>query len=295
MSLKTTIQRFADIRANEKSLVGILFLQSLLLGFSTSYYFVAANSFFIKQANIASIPLAYIIAGLTGIVLVAAFKQMLKKFGSITGYISVLLLFAVVCVVLFLGHLKFDATANTSLYIAYAGFVIVFPFASLFVLGFSGICLQLFNLLQSKRLLALIGIGEIVASIIGYLTVPFITKFTGNPVYLFLLSAVFIVASVFPVLQLYKQHESKLTNQQKDSVVRKFSWSIFSKEQFYISLAAVTFFSVLGIYFTDYAYLVSVRNLAKLSGLGIADIVAILFAIIKIGELVFSILFGKYY
>jgi hypothetical protein len=288
MSLKTTIQRFADIRANEKSLVGILFLQSLLLGFSTSYYFVAANSFFIKQANIASIPLAYIIAGLTGIVLVAAFKQMLKKFGSITGYISVLLLFAVVCVVLFLGHLKFDATANTSLYIAYAGFVIVFPFASLFVLGFSGICLQLFNLLQSKRLLALIGIGEIVASIIGYLTVPFITKFTGNPVYLFLLSAVFIVASVFPVLQLYKQHESKLTNQQKDSVVRKFSWSIFSKEQFYISLAAVTFFSVLGIYFTDYAYLVSVRNLAKLSGLGIADIVAILFAIIKIGELVFS-------
>lgn len=288
MSLKTTIQRFADIRANEKSLVGILFLQSLLLGFSTSYYFVAANSFFIKQANIASIPLAYIIAGLTGIVLVAAFKQILQKFGSITGYISVLILFAVVCVVLFLGHLKFDAAANTSLYIAYAGFVIVFPFASLFVLGFSGICLQLFNLLQSKRLLALIGIGEIVASIIGYLTVPFITKFTGNPVYLFLLSAVFIVASIFPVLQLYNQHKSKLTNQQKDSVVRKFSWSIFSKEQFYISLAAVTFFSVLGIYFTDYAYLVSVRNLAKLSGLGIADIVAILFAIIKIGELVFS-------
>jgi hypothetical protein len=288
MSLKTTIQRYADVRTNERSMVGILFLQSLLLGFSTSYYFVAANSFFIKQANVADIPLAYIIAGVVGIILVASFKYLLRKFGSITGYISVLLLFALACILLYWGHIQFDAQPQTSLYVAYVGFIIVFPFASLFVLGFSGICLQLFNLSQSKRLLALIGIGEVVASIIGYLTVPLITKLTGNPVYLFLLSALFVVASIFPVLKIFAQHKERFSKMQTSTTSRKFSWKLFTKDQFYISLAVVAFFSVLAIYFTDYAYLVSVRNLASLSGLAIADIIAILFCIIKIGELLFS-------
>lgn len=288
MAFKNIIQRYADVRSNERSMVTILFLQSLLLGFSTSYYFVAANSFFIKKANVADIPFAYIIAGIVGIILVAAFKTLLRKFGSITSYIAVLCLFALACVGLYWGHIQFDTKPQTSLWVAYAGFIIVFPFASLFVLGFSGICLQLFNLSQSKRLLALIGIGEVVASIFGYLTVPFITKATGNPLYLFLLSALFIVLSIIPVIKVYQANKEKFNAIQSAATVRKFSWQLLTKDQFYVSLAIVAFFSVLAIYFTDYAYLVSVRNLAQLSGFAIADIIAILFCIIKIGELLFS-------
>lgn len=288
MVFKNIIQRYADVRSNERSMVAILFFQSLLLGFSTSYYFVAANSFFIKKAKIADIPFAYIIAGVVGIILVAAFKTLLRKFGSITSYIAVLSLFALACIGLYWGHIQFDANPQTSLWVAYIGFIIVFPFASLFVLGFSGICLHLFNLSQSKRLLALIGIGEVVASIIGYLTVPFITKATGNPVYLFLLSALFIVLSIFPIIKIYQVNNEKFIAIQSAATVRKFSWQLLAKDQFYVSLAIVAFFSVLAIYFTDYAYLVSVKNLAQLSGFAVADIIAILFCIIKIGELVFS-------
>lgn len=288
MTFKNILQRYADVRFNERSMVAILFLQSLLLGFSTSYYFVAANTFFIKKANIADIPFAYIIAGIVGIILVAAFKTLLRKFGNITGYIAVLGLFALVCISLYWGHIQFDANPQTSLWVAYAGFIVVFPFASLFVLGFSGICLHLFNLSQSKRLLALIGIGEVVASIIGYLTVPFITKATGNPLYLFLLSAFFIVLSIFPVIKIYQVNKEKFIAIKSAATVRKFSWQLLTKDQFYISLTIVAFFSVLAIYFTDYAYLVSVRNLAQLSGFAVADIIAILFCIIKIGELLFS-------
>lgn len=288
MSLKSTIQRYADIRSGERKMVSILFIQSLLLGFSTSFYFVAANSFFIKKANVADIPYAYIIAGASGFVLVAFFKYVLKKFGSIFGFVSVLILFAIACSLLYIGHLKMDESSPSSLYLAYAGFTFIFPFASLFVLGFSGICLQLFNLAQSKRLLALIGIGEVLASIIGYLLVPFITKIMGSPVHLFLLSGIFILLSALPILKIYFADKAKFTVNKISGPARKFNLALFKKERFYLSLAVVTFFSVLAIYFTDYTYLVSVRSLSTISGMKVPDIVAVLFCIIKTGELLFS-------
>ncbi|MBC7588902.1 MAG: hypothetical protein H7178_11155, partial [Chitinophagaceae bacterium] len=288
MSLKTTIQRYADIRSNERKMVGILFIQSLLLGFSTSFYFVAANSFFIKKANVADIPYAYIIAGATGFLLVGIFKYVLKKFGSIFGFLTVLFLFAIACLLLYVGHTKINENSSTALYIAYAGFIFIFPFSNLFVLGFSGICLQLFNLSQSKRLLALIGMGEVIASIIGYLLVPFISKLMGSAEYLFLLSGIFILLSTIPILKLHLADSAKFSVTKASGPARKFDFALFKKEKFYLSLAIVTFFSVLAIYFTDYTYLVSVRSLSTLSGMKIPDIVAVLFCIIKTGELLFS-------
>jgi hypothetical protein len=288
MSIKNIIQRYADIRLNERKMVGTLFLQSLLLGFSTSYYFVAANSFFIKKANVQDIPYAYIIAGACGFVLVHLFKWILKSKGSISGFIQVLILFALACSILYVGHLKLESNATISLYLAYAGFILIFPFANLFVLGFSGIYLQLFNLSQSKRLLALIGIGEVIASIIGYLTVPLLTKLVGGPVHLFLLAGVFIAASAIPVLSIYAANKEKFITKASAAAPRKFTLALFKKETFYLYLAIVTFFSVLAIYFTDYTYLVSVRSLSSLSGLALPDIVAIVFCIIKTGELLFS-------
>lgn len=291
MSLKNTIQRYADVRLNERKLVGILFLQSLLLGFSTSFYFVAANTYFIKKVVIADIPYAYIVAGISGFLLVAVFKKLLKQFGSIVGFISVIILFALTCLLLYIAHNHVSENSSNALYIAYAGFIAIFPFASLFVLGFSGICLQLFNLSQSKRLLALIGTGEVIASIIGYLSVPFLLKWLGNPSYLFVLSALFIVLSIIPVLQIYLADKEKFSVNKAGSTPRKFNIALFKKEQFYLSLAVVTFFSVLAIYFTDYTYLVSVRSLASLPGstMKVPDIVAVLFCIIKTGELIFSL------
>lgn len=288
MGLKNTIQHYADIRLNERKMVGMLFLQSLLLGFSTSFYFVAANSSFIKKANVGDIPYAYIIAGAAGFILVSFFKYVLKRFGSIFGFVSVLILFAVACLLLYVGHLRENETSTTALYLAYAGFIFIFPFANLFVLGFSGICLQLFNLSQSKRLLALIGIGEVIASIIGYLSVPFITKLMGGPVHLFLLSGIFILLSAVPVMQIYMADKTKFTVSRSMGTMRKFNFALIKKERFYLSLTVVTFFSVLAIYFTDYTYLVSVRNLSSQMNLKVADIVAILFCIIKTGELLFS-------
>lgn len=289
MSIKTFIQRFVDVRSDERKPVRILFFHSLLLGFSTSFYFVAANSYFIKKVNIADIPYAYIIAGILGYLLVQFFKFLLRKLGSIFSLFIVLILFAVTCFALYFGHFFLDETSTFTLLLAYAGFIFIFPFAGLFVLGFSGICLQFFNLSQNKRLLALIGTGEVIASIIGYLVVPLITKFLGTPVYLFLFSGILILLSIFPIYNIYTLNKSKFTIIKGTKKSKLFNTKIFKQDKFYRTLAIVAFFSVMAIYFSDYVYLVSVRSLSSLSGIEIANIVAVLFGIIKIGELLFSL------
>lgn len=289
MALKNIIQRYTDIRFTERKAVGILFIQSLLLGFSTSFYFVAANTYFIKQANISAIPYAYIFAGVLGFILVRIFKVVQQKLGTIFSFIAALILFATACIALYIGHTVIKENNSLSLYLSYAGFILIFPFANLFVLGFSGICLQLFDISQSKRLLALIGTGEVIASIIGYLLVPLITKYIGGTVTLFLLASVFILFSIVPILKIYATDKVKLVAI-KSSSKQKINWVIIFKESYFSWLAIVTFFAVLAIYVTDYTYLVSVRTLAAETGIAITDIIAVLFCIIKTGELLFSFL-----
>lgn len=287
------IQRYTDIRSDERKPVSILFLHSLLLGFSTSLFFVAANSYFIKNVKINNIPYAYIAAGILGILLVFLFKYLIKVIGSIFTFFTVLVLFAITCFALYIGHLYLDSTSLLSLVLAFLGFIFIFPFSGLFVLGFTGICLQLFNLHQNKRLLALIGVGEVVASIIGYLMVPIITKFTGNTVHLFLFSGIFILASTRPIWHIYKINIKTFSVTPGSKTIKRNYVGIFKKDRFYRSLAIVTFFSVLAVYFSDYAYLISVRKLAQLTSMDVANIVAVLFCIIKIGELLFSFFSAK--
>lgn len=290
MKWKTLIQRYADIRSEEKKTVSILFFHSFLLGFSTAFFFVAANSYFIKKVIITDIPYAYIIAGILGFIMVQFFKYFIKKLGSVFIYCSVLILFAVICFALFAGHSYLDNQSSSTLLLAYTGFILIFPFSGLFVLGFSGICLQLFNILQNKRLLALIGIGEVLASIIGYLAVPIITKLTNGVVNLFFLAGIFILVAIIPIWNIYKLNTNKFSIKNNSKSITRFNISIFKKDKFYKSLAVVTFFSVMAVYFSDYAYLVSVRSLTVLTGIEIANIVAALFCIIKSGELLFSFL-----
>lgn len=288
MKWNTFIQRYADIRLDERKPVSILFLHSFLLGFSTAFFFVAANSYFIKKVTVTDIPYAYIIAGILGFLMVQFFKYLIQKLGSVFSYFGILILFALTCFTLFIGHSYLDDKATSSLILAYTGFILIFPFSGLFVLGFSGICLQLFNLLQNKRLLALIGIGEVLASIVGYLAVPVITRFTNSVVQLFFISGIFILLAILPIWYIYKLNANKFTVKSHTKTPIGFTFSIFKKDTFYKSLAIVTFFSVMAVYFSDYAYLVSVRSLTILTGIEIANIIAALFCIIKTGELLFS-------
>ncbi len=282
-----------NLRPEEQKSFRSLFLLSLITGIGLSYYFVAVNSFLIQKASVSNLPYAYIISGLGGVLLIKIYQYRQQKKGIIKSYRESVIAFFIVAAVVFIAFGRLGENKDYAVYIAYLGFLFNMPFTIIFALSFSGICARLYNMAQSKRLLALVGTGEIIASIIGYLTAPLISQLTGSPNYLLILASVCIIPALIPIYNLANDNHEKLSHVLlAKKTLKKLNLSFFSNEKFYMLIAVVSLFSVAAIYFVDYSYLVSVRFMSEYSGIEISTIVGFFFSVVKIGELVFSFLSG---
>lgn len=293
MAIIKGLSGIINLRPEEQKSFRSLFLLSLITGIGLSYYFVAVNTFLIQKASVSNLPYAYIISGLGGVLLIKIYQQRQSSRGIINSYRESVIAFFLVAVLVFTAFIKLENHPTYAVYLAYLGFLFNMPFTIIFALSFSGICSRLYNMAQSKRLLALVGTGEIIASIIGYLTAPLISQLFGSPNYLLMLAAACILPAFLPIYRLESTNQEKLSHiLVAKSTLKKLNLSFFSNERFYLLIAIVSVFSVAAIYFVDYSYLVSVRFMSTYSGIEIATIVGFFFSIVKLGELVFSFLSG---
>ena len=286
------LMRYAKLSPSEEKDFRLLFVQSLLSGFGASFFFVVVSTYFIKKTSVPSLPPAYILSGIFGYILITMYKKWQRKSGVVYSYTIGFTIYGLSALLLYVGRLVFNDASAVSVYIAYVGFVVVLPFASMQALGFSTICLRVFNIAQSKRLLALVGTGEVLASVIAYLIIPFLTKWLGGSAPLLLISGVANMAAILPLRQTYRNNKEKLDSIKFSTIKQKMDLDFFKNDKFYMLIAIVTIFSVVAVYFADYTYVLSVRYIASESGMEIAAVVAIVFSVIKTGELLISLLSG---
>lgn len=291
MPVKAKFSRMLKLKPEESRSFRFLFMLSLVTGIALSFYFVAVNSFLIKNTSVSNLPFAYIISGLGGVLLIKIYQSRQRKVGIIRSYQEFLCTFSVVSLIVFLAYGKFGDQPSDAVYLAYFGFLFNMPFTIIFALSFSAICARLYNISQSKRLLALVGTGEIIASIIGYLFAPLLSKILGSANYLLPVSAACILPAFFPIFKLFAENKEKLKHiATVKRTLKKLNISFFLSQRFYLLIALVSVFSVAAIYFVDYACLITVRFMASYSGLEIAVIVGVFFSCVKTGELIFSFL-----
>lgn len=282
------------LHPDEKRPFRLLFLQSLLVGSGLAFYFVLVNSFLIQQTSIYSLPQAYIISGIVGFLLVRWYRKLQKKRGIIAAYYSVLAAFLLLCAINYLLFVYVAGVPAYATWLAYWAYLFNMPFTIIFSLCFFSICAQVFNLSQSKKLLALVSTGEIIASIIAYLLSPVIIRFTGGMHPLLIVAALSIAAVFLPLGAMKKHYGGRWKIQPtKASSVSKFNFSVIASNRFYLLIAVGSVFSVLAVYFVDYTYILSVKLLADASGIQVASIVAVFFSFVKAGELLFSLFSGR--
>lgn len=286
------LAKYINLSPSEEKDFRLLFVQSLLSGFGAAFFFVVASTYFIKKTSITSLPPVYIMSGIFGYLLITLYKRWQRKSGIIYSYTMGFVIYGVSAILLYLGRILIDDSSEWSIYIAYTGFIVVLPFATMQALGFATICVRIFNISQSKRLLALIGSGEVLASVIAFLVIPLLTQWI-SPSFLYVLSGISYMAAIIPLKRIYENNKEKLDSARLNQVPKKMDFAFFRKDRFYMVIAVVTVFSVLTVYFADYTYLLSVRHIAKESGVDIAVIVAVVFSVIKIGELLISLLSGS--
>jgi len=290
--MKISLDKFKsviDIKQSEKSTFSKLFIHSFLIGVANSFFLVETSKVFITKVNIAEIPLAYIISGLIGLILIKFFKRAQNQFGQIIGYELIIYIFFISILIIYLGQLYLVNSVFYIKSIAYLGFALIFAFLTLFNVGFAGICSSVFNFSQSKRLIGLLGIGEVIASIIGFLIVPIIVKITGNSNSLLILTMIFSIFSIIPIRKIAKESVNKISVSKKLETKNTFNINYIINNPFVFYLSLTTLFSIATLYFVDYSYLISVRNYSNLARIETTIIVAVIFCIIKAGELLFSL------
>ena len=283
------IINIVNIKQSERKIFLKLFLHSFLIGVANSFFLVETSKVFILKVSISEIPIAYIISGIIGLLLIYIFKKAQTKIGEIRSYELLIFLFFISSLIIYGGQVYFKDVEVLIKFFAYLGFAMIFAFLTLFNVGFAGVCFSIFNFSQSKRLLGLLGIGEVVASIIGFLVAPLIVRITGNSNLLLLLAMLFSLISIFPIRSIHNEKGDNVDVLASSVSTMKFNISYIVNNPYVLYLSLTTLFSMAALYFVDYSYLISVRSFSNLYGIETTAIVGYLFCFIKTGELIFSL------
>jgi len=272
----------------------LLFLQSLFIGFANSYYYIASSTFLLKKVDVKLLPQSYIFTGLAGFLFIQVYKNSQRKGGIIGSFRMSLLTFSFVCFLNFFAMMKFGSNEEFSRFLAYFMVVFAAPFTAIFSLGLYAQCSRMYNMAQNKRLLALVVSGEILSSVIAFMSIPMMRGLIKGQEYVLLpVAAVFTLLVFIPFNKLIRLSGEKFSAVAAVVGARKINFSFLRKDKFFLLIAVVSLFSVFAIYVIDYAYLVSVRSMSERTGYEIAQIASVFLFVVKLGELSFSFLSGK--
>ena len=277
-----------DLRESEKGIFSLLSFNSLFTGFSTQFFFIATTSYFIKNLSVSQLPIAFIFSGLAGYVLILIYKKIVSWKGLIFAQVFFAILYALISLLLYFLRILGKSDPQIVQLTAYLGFICIMPFLTVLNLVFSSISLQVFDISQRKRLLALVGLGEIVASFISSLIIPSLVGWWGGSEQLFLVSVFAILISLLPLRKIL------IPKMGIQKVVKAVNLSFIVKDSYFLMMAVMTLFSVSAIYLVDYSYLLTVKFISITNHIDTAILVSFVFCVIKLGEIIVSIYSSRF-
>ena len=287
---------------SEAGRAGWLFLHSTFIGLYTSFFFASVNTLllgsFEEPARI--LPWAYITAAVLGILVVRVLFGKLRRRLAETALLAAYPLFLLIVV----GALTFSAWViphGTALLVAhFLLFAMWTPSLTLLNLEFSGLALKLLDLRQSKRLLALVSSGEVLAAIAGFFLVPVLVPRLGDPLYLLPIAGSGLVGVLVTLGLIRLRFADELggsapsgatdaraaaENKGEGAEARRAGLG----ERYFVLTAVLMGLSVLTLYLVDFAFLNQLK--AKYGDReAIAGFIGVFFGTIKVTEFLFKTL-----
>ncbi|RLD69043.1 MAG: hypothetical protein DRI95_01250 [Bacteroidetes bacterium] len=283
MSLSKIFIKWFDLKPEEGLKFTLLFFHSFFLGFFIAFYFIPANSVFIKNYGSEQLPLAYVIAGIAGYLTSTIYSSLQKRVNNKNLFLGAVIFMFVIALIS-----RFSLSYVDSKYLSFFVFIWAWPFISLVGIVSGGLALQFLNLSQVKRMYGLMNMGGVIASIIGYLSIRFLLPYLGHSYDLLYIGNIGLIAAVFILLALYKTLD--LPSQKE--VVKQISQSdtkFFDliKDKYFRLIFLSAIFSMVAIYVVDFGFLSSIK--ARFSTEAeISSYLALAYGGLKIGELIIS-------
>jgi predicted MFS family arabinose efflux permease len=283
MKLSKLFIKWFDLKPHEGVKFTLLFFHSFFLGLFIAFYFVPANSVFIKNYGSEQLPLAYVVAGIAGYLISAIYSWLQKKVNNKTLFLGAVVFMLVITLLsrLLLGQV--DAK-----YLSFFVFIWAWPFISLVGIVSGGLALQFLNLIQVKRLYGLMNMGGVIASILGYLAIPLLKPYLSHSYDLLYIGSVGLFAAVFILYFLYKtidvSAQKEVVKQVSESDTKFFD---LIKDKYFRLIFLSAVFSMIAIYVVDFGFLSSVKVRFSTEA-QISNYLALAYGGLKIGELIIS-------
>jgi hypothetical protein len=233
-----------------------LSLHSLFLGTFIAFYFSAANALFLNRFQPAALPAAYIVSGLVGYAVVALFTPLEKRLSF-----AALPLCQLGFLIVLVSVLWAAAITTGSRWAAFALFVAITPAFTVLNLEFWGLAGRLFDLRQSKRLFGLLGCGEAVSAILGYVLVPCILHVLDDPLVLLPFAVLGLAACLAIVRRTAVEFPDELGGRpQMRAGAPPMRLAALCGNRYFLLIAALTALSVVANYLIDFSFLSQIRH-----------------------------------
>jgi ATP:ADP antiporter, AAA family len=243
-----------DIEPDEAGRVSLLFVMGIFMGMFIATFGVAAQTLYLNIFDEQKdLPYALLMSGLYGLGATTVYNFLQNRIPfPLLGALSLITITVLTAFVEFGGG--FFADPNQ---IIEFGFTMVIPFAFITYLVFWGSFTRLFNLRQSKRLVGTVDIGAMLATFIGYFSIPVLLEtFDVKVDSLFSISVVSVGSFLVLFVYLALRHVSKVVNfSQEKKMYKKLQITDFVKNRYILYMSLFIIFSMVAINFVDFAFL----------------------------------------
>lgn len=243
----------------ERKKLLLLIALTFCTGIFLSNYFTFSNGLFLNHFDHSWLPIAYIISGLTGLLLTKVYATARLRMHT-KALLASTLGFIAVCAFIIgaLYHLEIQQRA-----LIFTSFAFLSSFYTLVGLQLWGIAFHLFDVRTSKKVFAKLGSGGVIASLCGFILAgQLATHYSNNPESMLLVGCIALVVALLVqqvILHNYF-HKGSLT---KDAETKQPMKSLFSVRMV-VLLFSMMLVSVFLQYLIDYNFLKGTRLLVEL-------------------------------
>jgi HEAT repeat protein len=258
--MKKALMNFLDLQEEEYGRVMLMLIMSFFMGVFLATFSVAANSLFLNHFDETNdLPLAIVVSGALGVLATAIFNILQNRIPF-----SALALLSLSTVVVMTGLIEFgEGYAGTYFgnenAIFYLGYALQVPFFFISLLVFWGAFGRLFTLKASKRLMGSVDLGAVIASLIGFFSIPIILPLIEiHDLYTIALASVTMYLILYiPLVRNYLANKTfmETTGSQLRADHKGMSLFSFLGNRYLLAMAAFIIVSMVAFKFIEYSFL----------------------------------------
>ncbi|MDB2562485.1 MFS transporter [Sulfurimonas sp.] len=241
---------FRSIERVEVLPLTLLFFHSFLNGVALVFFETTANTLFLMEYDTGTLPYVYILTALVSVIF-GYFYTKLEDNVTVTKLLRITMLFVIAVIFFFLVLIKYSDSK-----LAYMGIMVSKDLVWMFIgMEFGILTGMIFNIRQGKRLFGLLMSGEILAGILGGLSISVILNYIDT-INLLFISTLTLAASFILLNYILNKYPDRFLEEDEEEELEgsNTSYTSMLKNKYYVLFFAVSILSFFIFYLIDYLF-----------------------------------------